>query len=90
VPLDKYQRVSDRVKAVYQSTTADQAYQQAVDLCIDYLIVGDPERSAYPHATNVLESNLALFRPVFRNGVLDIYAVERAAGRPAVPCKVAP
>jgi hypothetical protein len=90
VPLDKYQRVSDRVKAVYQSVSAEEAHKQAVELCIDYLIVGDPERSAYPHVTTVLQSNLALFRPVFRNGVLDVYAVERTRDRSAVGCTVAP
>jgi hypothetical protein len=90
VPLDKYQRASDRVKAVYESASAGQAHQQAVDLCIDYLIVGEPERRAHPQVTSVLESNLALFRPVFRNGVLDVYAVERVAGDSAVRCTVAP
>jgi hypothetical protein len=90
VPLDKYQRVSNRVKALYQSTSAELAHEQAVDLCIDYLIVGDPERSAYPQVRNVLQTNLALFRPVFRNDVLDVYAVERPAGRSPVHCTVAP
>ena len=82
VPLDKYQRVSDAVRAVYQSQSADDAHARATTQCIDYLVIGDPERAGYPGFEGVVSSNVDLFRPAFKNGVLDVYAVQNSRTRP--------
>jgi hypothetical protein len=82
VPLDKYQRASDAVRTIYQSRTAQEAHERAIAQCVDYLVVGDAERVSHPDFAAVLESNVDLFRSAFKNGVLDVYTVQRDRTRP--------
>jgi hypothetical protein len=78
VPLAKYERVSAELKhEIYESTSAHDTYRRASDLCIDYLVVGEPERTAYPQLQRVLDQSPDLFKPAFRNDALAIYQVVR-------------
>jgi uncharacterized membrane protein len=77
VPLDKYEAASARVREVYTSRDARDAYRAAVELRIEYLVVGPPERHAYPLFERLLDERPELFRRVFKNGSMTIYFVER-------------
>lgn len=76
VPLQKYQAASAQVRALYQETDPKVAYERAAQLGIDYLIVGPPERQAYPAFDTMLASSPVHFRPVFKRTDLSLYAVE--------------
>ena len=76
VPLQKYQAASAEVRALYQETDPKTAYERAAQLGIDYLIVGLPERQAYPGFDAMLASSPVHFRPVFKRAELSLYAVE--------------
>jgi hypothetical protein len=76
VPLAKYENVTARIKKeVYQSTSAREAYDRSLDLCIDYLVIGGPERAAYPTLQPLIDGNPYLFQPAFRNDAMAVYAV---------------
>lgn len=85
VPLDKYEAASARVRKVYTSGDAQEAYRAAAELRIEYVVVGPPERHAYPSFERTLDEHPELFRRVFKNGSMTIYFVERdrssASGR---------
>jgi len=87
VPLAKYQAVSERIKQIYSATDASDAFQKAAGLCVDYLIVGEPERRAHPAFQAVVDGAPHLFQPAFRNDAIAVYAVsnsgEGASCRPA-------
>jgi len=73
VPLDKYQAASRRVKEIYTATDWRAAYDGAKALRIDYLLVGPPERAAYPAFDTMLSEQPAYFQTVLRNGSVSIY-----------------
>lgn len=75
VPLAKYQTVSQQIRDVYRAGTADSAHALAAALCIDYLIVGPPERAAYPRFQPTLEADPQTFPQAFRNDAMAVYAV---------------
>jgi hypothetical protein len=77
VPLDKYEAASARVREVYTSSDARDAYRAAVELRIEYVVVGPPERHAYPSFERLIDERPELFRRVFKNGSMTIYFVER-------------
>jgi hypothetical protein len=76
VPLDKYQAASEQIRYLYRDHDPEVAYQRAARLGIDYLIVGQPERREYPHFEDMLRSNPARFRQVFRRKEVSVYFVE--------------
>ena len=80
VPLEKYEKASQEVKTVFTAGTGQAAHQRAVELGIDYLFVGQPEREANPQLEDRLGQRPDLFQPVFRNNTISIYFVERPAG----------
>jgi hypothetical protein len=76
IPLAKYQRISARIrKDVYLSTSAGEAHEGSLGLCIDYLVIGQPERTAYPKFQQLIDESPHLFTPAFRNDALAVYAV---------------
>ena len=78
VPLAKYEKISAQIKKeIYQSTSAHEAYERSLDFCIDYLVIGGPERTAYAPFQKLVDESPDLFRPVFRNNALAVYAVPR-------------
>lgn len=82
VPLRPYEEASAKVREVYTATDARQAYERASRLRIDYLVVGPPEREAYPELETLLDAHPELFQPVFGNGTMRIYFVEGGFRRP--------
>lgn len=77
VPLDKYQAASRRVKEIYTAPDARSAHGRAKEMRIDYLIVGPPEREAYPAFEAMLDAQPFLFQTVLHNGSMSIYHVAR-------------
>jgi len=73
VPLRKYEEASQRIRAIYQAGSADEVFLHAARERIDYLVVGLPERAAYPAFEALLDSRPDLFVPAFRNGTLTIW-----------------
>jgi len=77
IPLAKYEKGSEEIRTLYRSTTAAEAYDRAVAHCIDYLVIGPPEREAYPHFQPLIDASTGLFASAFRNDALAIYFVPR-------------
>jgi uncharacterized membrane protein len=77
VPLDKYQAASRRVTEIYEAGDWRTAYERAKALRVDYLMVGPPERSAYPALEPMLDSQPTYFEPVFHNGSVSIFHLAR-------------
>ena len=73
VPLDKYLAASRSVKEIYTATDWRTAYDRAKALRIEYLLVGPPERLAYPALDSMLSAQPAYFEPALRNGSVSIY-----------------
>jgi hypothetical protein len=87
VPLAKYQAVSERIRQIYSADDPSDAFRKAAGLCVDYLVVGEPERRAHPRFQQIVDGAPHLFQPAFRNDAIAIYAVsssgEGVACRPA-------
>jgi hypothetical protein len=85
IPLAKYEAVSGRIKELYRSTSAADAHETALKLCLDYMVVGAPEREAYIQLQPLLDDSPQLFPPTFRNDALAIYAVSGSWEQPGCP-----
>jgi hypothetical protein len=85
IPLAKYEAVSGRIRELYKSASAQEAHDRALKLCLDYLVVGPPERNAYKQLQPILDESPHLFPPTFRNDTLAIYAVSGSWERPECP-----
>jgi len=85
IPVAKYESATADVKKVYLSASADDAFARATALCIDYLVVGLPERSAYPNLQPLLDGSPHQFAPAFRNDALAVYAVSGSWSREGCP-----
>jgi hypothetical protein len=83
IPLAKYEKTNEDIRRLYQSTNADDAYSAAVRHCIDYLVIGPPERAKYPQLEPLLDAHKSRFVPAFRNGTLTVYYVPRDRGQAA-------
>jgi hypothetical protein len=62
---------------LYASADSVDAHARAAALGIDYLVVAPPERQMFPSIERVCDARPDLFRPVFRNGSVTIFFVER-------------
>ena len=82
IPLAKYEKANEEIRRLYQSTSADDAYAAATRHCIDYLVIGPPERNKYPQLEALLDAHKSRFVPAFRNGTLTVYYVPRDRGQP--------
>ena len=82
IPLAKYEKANEEIRRLYQSTSADDAYAEATRHCIDYLVIGPPERNKYPQLEALLDAHKSHFVPAFRNGTLTVYYVPRDRGQP--------
>jgi hypothetical protein len=85
IPLAKYEAVSSRIKQLYQSTSAQDAHHRALELCVDYLVIGPPERETYPELPAIVDASPHFFTPTFRNDALAIYAVSGSWEQPKCP-----
>jgi hypothetical protein len=84
IPTAKYEAASRLVRELYLATSAEDAYARASSMCIDYLVVGPPERAAYPQFQPMLDRSPELFPAMFRNSDIVVYGVSR--GEPAGHC----
>ncbi len=75
IPLAKYEAASAKIREVYMATTPSAVRALAVALCVDYLVIGPPEREGYPHLQPLLDANPQDFTPAFRNDEVAIYAL---------------
>lgn len=73
VPLDKYVAASARIRDVYAATDAATLYDRGIEAGIEYLVVGPPERDAYPTVEEMLDARPELARAVFKNGTMTVY-----------------
>jgi uncharacterized membrane protein len=85
IPLAKYEQAIERIREIYQSQSGRQAYDLAVGRCIDYLVVGPPEREKYPELEPLLDAHGDLFVRAFRNPAVTVYYVPR--DRERSPCR---
>lgn len=76
VPVDKYVAASRKVTELYRMTDVREAFQRARELGIDYLVIGPPERAAYPQFQPLLDAHPEYFRPMFGNASMRVYLVE--------------
>ena len=79
IPLAKYQAVSETIRQIYQAGSPADAFEKAARLCVDFLLIGPPERRAYPAFQPIVDAAPHLFRPAFRNEATAIYAVSSAS-----------
>jgi hypothetical protein len=75
IPVSKYEEASARIRQIYAAASADEAYERALGECVDYLVIGPPERAEHPQMQQALDEKPYLFTPAFRNDALVVYAV---------------
>ncbi len=85
IPLAKYQKASSQLKDLYMSTSARDAHERSLGLCVDYLVIGQPEREGYKQIQPLIDESPHLFRRTFRNDALAIYAVSGPWDRQGCP-----
>jgi hypothetical protein len=73
VPLEPYRVASRRMRLLYGAETAQDAFDVAWRNSIHFLVVGPPERTAYPTVERMLDAAPLLFPLVFRNDAVSIY-----------------
>ena len=72
----EYTERSARVKTMFETTDAQQAYDLARALRIDYVWIDAVERAAYPAGMPKFDASPQFFAPAFRNGEVAIYRVQ--------------
>jgi hypothetical protein len=77
VPRERFESASRDVQAVFAADTAQQAFERAVALRINYLYVGGPERRSHPELETMLDAHPRLFPKVFTSAQVNIYQVGR-------------
>ena len=87
LPLAKYESASREVQRIYEATSAGEAYHRASALCVDYLVVGPPERKQYPAFQALLDASPHVLPTAFRNDAIVVYAVTGSSENPGCPDK---
>jgi hypothetical protein len=75
LPLPEYPAASEVVRALYQTTNADEASRIARRLRIDYLYVDQADTEAYAQGVAKFDTNPGLFTKVFSSGDARVYRV---------------
>ena len=68
---------SQRIRELYEATSAQDVHNRATHLLIDYLVVAPAERAKYPALEAALDLAPELFRRVFHNGTASIYQLQK-------------
>ena len=76
IPLRPYREAADNVRHIFETGSAADAHAMATLMAVDYLLVGDPERRAYPAGVARIAERPDLFAPVFSNDAITVYRVE--------------
>jgi uncharacterized membrane protein len=80
LPHPEYRQRSERVRAMFSASSADEAYGVARELEIDYVWVDATDRAKYPSGVRRFEEDPTRFVPVFRNDEVTVYAVAIPSG----------
>jgi uncharacterized membrane protein len=72
--MPRYQTQSEMVRDLYASGSAEDAWNLARSLRIDYLYVDGTERAAYPRGVEKFDAAPELFERVFSSGDVAVYA----------------
>jgi hypothetical protein len=75
LPLPEYPAASEVVRALFQTTNADEASRIARRLRIDYLYVDRADTDAYPDGVGKFDTHPALFTKMFSSGDARVYRV---------------
>jgi hypothetical protein len=75
-PGTEYREKSDRVRTLYATDDAQQAWDIARSLRIDYVWVDRVERAAYPSGVAKFDAAPQRFAPAFKNREVSIYRVQ--------------
>ena len=75
LPTPEYAERSERVRALFATSNAEEAQAIARKLRLDYLYVDGDDRAAYPDGTRKFDERLDLFERVFRNAEVSVYRV---------------
>jgi hypothetical protein len=74
--VPEYREKSDRVKAMYATPDAREAFTIARSLRIDYVYVDRVERTAYPAGVSKFDRTPQYFAPAYRNDEVTVYRVQ--------------
>jgi len=74
--FSEYAERVGRVKAMYETSDVQRAWDTARSLRIDYLWVDQVERKAYPAGVAKFDTAPQLFAPAFNNAEVSIYRVQ--------------
>jgi hypothetical protein len=78
IPMAPYRAASDDVRVgIFQALSAEDAHRMARHIGIDYLLIGDAERTNYAASIALMHSRPDLFLPVFENSAITVYAVTK-------------
>jgi hypothetical protein len=78
IPLAPYRMACDSVRdGIFRAHNVTHAHAMARHLSIDYLLVGTVERENYAPALALMAARPDLFRPVFANSAITVYAVTK-------------
>lgn len=72
----EYRERSERVRQMYATADAKQAWDLARGLRIDYVWIDEVERAAYPSGMPKFEASPQYFAPAFKNERVTIYRVQ--------------
>jgi hypothetical protein len=75
LPIPEYTRRSDEVRALFSTPSAEDAWNIARRLQLDYLYVDQEDVAAYPEGVRKFEDNPQRFERVFANAEVRIYRV---------------
>jgi hypothetical protein len=75
-PGTEYADRSARVKTMYETPSADDAWRIARSLRIDYIWIDKVERAAYPSGVAKFDAAPQRFAPAFKNAEVAIYRVQ--------------
>jgi hypothetical protein len=76
IPRRGYELASQEVYVgIFRAGSAEIAHGMAVSLGVNYIVMGDPERGAYPAILQQLQQRPDLFEPVFHNDAIQVFRV---------------
>ena len=78
IPFKPYQEASETVRlGVFGAPSAVDSHRIALNMQVDYILIGPHEQSAYRSAIIRMDERPDLFATVFHNDVVTIYRVQR-------------
>ena len=82
IPLEPYRLASERIRGIFTSGTAAQAFDIALRNRVDYVFVGPAELEGSPMLAATFDQSPQLFPLMFRAGPVSVYQVGLVPRRP--------